>query len=231
MSANYCSEEYLQTANYVRAGTFTFSFLTCLVVMLLWIYSTYRDPNKEKYCDCTNLLYTAHRLPFYVLIIATANTLCSLFQLITLAHDKSELMNFCIALAFFTTFLNTGMLLISIIAPVHLFLITWKRSFNWLQDEEKKRPPWLEGFYCIIVVFGSLLVAGIPFLCFLWNVQCYGYDPVGQWCWISSKDENCSRIDAGFALQIVLYYIPTIVAVLLSVGGSWSHCYCTLQEK
>ena len=42
--------------------------------------------------------------------------------------------------------------------------------------------------------------------------------PWGKWCWISGKDENCNRIAAGLALQIVLYYIPTISAVLLSVG-------------
>ena len=219
MSANHCSEEYLQTVNYVRSGTFPLSFLSFLAVMVFWICSACRNPDKARWRDYTSLFYTAERFPFYVLIIATANSLSSLPQLITLVHEKSDtFMNLCVSAAFFATLMDTGMLLISIIAPIHLFLMTWKKSSDWLQDEKKKRPPRLEGLYCAIVVFGSLVVAFIPLFCLLGGVQCYGYDPVGQWCWISGKDENCSRIAAGLALQIVLYYIPTISAVLLSVG-------------
>ena len=221
MSANYCSEEYLHTVNYVRIGTFTIPFVACLVAMGFWIYCAYQKPKKHKCWDCTDLLHTAQRLPFYVLIIATANNLCAMLQLITLVHDKSKLfMSLCVSVAFFAMLMDTGMLLISIIAPIHLILMTCKKSSDLLQDtfKEMKWPLRLEKLYCAIVVFGSLVVAGIPLLCLLWGVQCYGYDPVGQWCWISGKDENCNRIDAGLALQIVLYYVPTISAVLVSVG-------------
>ena len=159
------------------------------------------------------------RLPFYVLIIAMANSLFALAQFTTLYHDKSKtFMHLCIAVAFFATLTDTGMLLVSIIAPVHLLLMTCKRSSDWLQHVDMENPPRLEKCYCAIVGVGSLVVAGIPLLCLFGGVQCYGYDPVGQWCWITGKDENCNRIAAGFALEIVLYYIPTISAILLSMG-------------
>ena len=220
MSANNCSEEYLQTVNIVWAGMFLLSFLACLAVMVLWIRCACRDPHKERWCDYTSLFYTAERLPFYVLIIAMANSLCSLAQLITLVHEETDtFMNLCISAAFFATLTDTGILLISIITPVHLFLMTWKRSSDWLQDKKKRRPPGLEILYCIIVIGGSLLFAAIPLFCLLGGVQCYGYDPVGQWCWISSKDENCSRIAAGFGMEMGLFFAPTIVALVLSVGA------------
>ena len=220
MSANYCSEEYLQTVNYVRAGTFTLSFSICLAVIVFWICSACRNPNNARWHDYTSLFYTAERLPFYVLIIATANSLCSMFQLITLVHEKSDTFrDLCITVAFFATLTETSMLLISIIAPVHLILITCKKTSDWLQDEKKRKPPMLEGLYCAIIVFGSLVVASIPLFCLLGGVHCYGYDPVGQWCWISGKDENCNRIAAGFAMEIALYYIPTISVVLLSTAA------------
>ena len=99
MSANHCSEEFLQTVNYVRSGTFPLSFLSCLAVMVFWICSACRNPDKARWRDYTSLFYTAERLPFYVLIIATANSLCSLPQLITLVHEKKryfhEFMRFC----------------------------------------------------------------------------------------------------------------------------------------
>ena len=220
MSANYCSEEYLETVNYIRIGTFTIPIVACLVAMLLWICCARCDPNKEKWCDFTSTFYTVERLTCYVLILVTANNVCAVFQFFTLVHEKSETYKgFCMAFAFLATFTDTSMLLISIIATVHLVLMTCEKSSTWLQDKEKKNPPRLEKCYCGTVIGGSAVIALIPLGCSFGRVDCYGYDPVGHLCWITGTDENCTRITAGFVMEIVLYYTPTSIAVLLSAAA------------
>ena len=215
MAANYCSEDYLDIVNAVRATAFTISFLACLLVFVIWIIFACGNCNREKFCD-PSLFYTAERLPFYVLIIATIHSFISVFQLASLGHDKSNsVMKFCTAVAFFTTWLDTSMLFISIIAPLHLMLINCKKCSNWLQDLKRRRPLALEVGYILTVTVGSLIVALIPLFCLFSGVSCYGYDPKGQWCWIRGRDENCVKITAGLVMQILLFYLPTFIALLL----------------
>ena len=215
MSANYCSEEYLEVVNGVRATLFVFSFLACLLVIVAWIFSACSNPNKERWTE-SSLFYTADRLPFYLLVVAAVHSFFSIFQLASLGHDKNNsTIRLCTSVAFFSTWLETSMLLISIIAPAHLMLINCKKVSNWLQDERKRRPRILEVGYIVTATIGSLTAALIPFLCLPFGVSCYGYDPMGQWCWIRGKDENCTRIPAGWAMEIVLFFLPTFVAFFL----------------
>ena len=221
MPANYCSEEYLEVVNGVRATMFVFSFLACLVVTVAWIYSALRNPNKERWTE-SSLFYTADRLPFYLLVVATVHSFFSIFQLAALGHEESNsAMRLCTSVAFFSTWLETSMLLISIIAPAHLVLMNFRRLSDWLQDERKRRPRILEVGYIVTVTIGSLVAALLPFLCLSFGVSCYGYDPVGQWCWIRGRDEDCTRIFAGWLTEIVLFFTPTFLAcffILVVIG-------------
>ena len=215
MSANYCSEEYLDVVNGVRGGMFLLSFLACLVVTVAWIWSAFRHPDKERWTK-SSLYYTADRLPFYVLVAALFHSVVSITQLTTISHDKNSfVIVVCEIVAFLTTLTETGMLLISIIAPAHLILIKWKRFSGWLEDTGKKVPLILEVGYIITVIVGSLTAASVPFLCLPFGVTCYGYDPEGQWCWIKARDENCTRISAGWYMQIALFFTPTFIGFLL----------------
>ena len=63
MTANYCSEEYLQEVNVKGATVFVLSFLACPVVFVAWIYSAWHNPNRARWTE-SSLFYTADRLPF-----------------------------------------------------------------------------------------------------------------------------------------------------------------------
>ena len=169
MGANYCSEDYLHTVNAVRATAFVLSFLACLVVFVTWIIFSCRNCNWAE-CPKPSLFYTAERLPFYVLVIATMHSFISVFQLASLGHDKSNsLIKFCTAVAFFTTWAETSMLLINIIAPAHLMLINCKRSSDFLQDLKKRRPLAPEAGYIVTVTVVTVTATYYSGVTMLWR--------------------------------------------------------------
>ena len=231
MVANHCSVEYLHIVNYVRAGSFVLSFVTCLLVMVLWICSAYHNPNRARWTE-SSLFYTAERLPFYVLIIATIHSFVSMAQLTTLIHNKNKsTARLCTAVAFFSTLTETSMLLISIIAPAHLLLINCKKTSEWLQDERKRRPRILEVGYIVTITIGSMVAASVPFLCLPFSLTCYGYDPEGKWCWITARDNNCVRVPAGWGMQIALFFTPTFIAFFLVLVVLGHICVIKCSKK
>ena len=182
------------------------SFVMCIVATSL---SVYRFCWKRK----TVSTERTEKLLIYLVIFSMAYSFVNCFQWVRLLvqSGKPETNVGCAVVGFGITYVGDGILVIALCIGIHLLLLVCRpKCLNSVTEEERqKRYKKLELGYII-----SAIIAPVPFVLWPWIDNRYG--PAGQWCWIKTRDENCSQLTDGFIQQILLGYLWVFVVMAFS---------------
>lgn len=176
----------------IRSTVASFSALSCLVgiglTLVLKLWNRFTN-----------------RLSLYLMILAFFYSFLTAFQWVAARtlDDQPGSREGCSTVAFLVQYSSWSLLLFIFLLTLNLFLtIFMERELNFRN--------W-EIVIVLISILFPMLFAWIPF------VHNY-YGLSGIWCWIRSHDDmNCSVVATGVAEQIILWYIPLTVLLVISI--------------
>jgi hypothetical protein len=116
--------------------------------------------------------------------------------------------NYCVFAGFFEYYTSL----------VELFMILFVIHGLYQNVIKQKPKKYLEVIYLCVATLVPLVIACVPFFGIT-------YGKSGPWCWIKDRTEDCERNDFGTALQFVLWYLPLIIAMILTLIASIFTCY------
>lgn len=148
-----------------------------------------------------------YRLALYLVLSAltfSAATVLHVAQIPFLQRSNYTFnAHLCQAAAFLTTYTLWTKVLFMLCVTVHLF------TYSVFFKNFKK----LEAAYVAMSLIVPLLVSAVP-------LATGSYGPVGEWCWIASRKDNCfaSKDLRGYAGMLALWFVPTSLVLVASNG-------------
>lgn len=146
--------------------------------------------------------FFSQRLILYLAITAALLSLAMVLQRVDYNNQRSKnYENFCIFAGFLSQV--TGWMVLDAVICIQIFLL--------LAVFTDKQPERFEAIFVLLIFVFPLTFNWIPLI-----HSTYG--KAGAWCWIRSKnDKTCEAIRFGGVLQLVLWYIPLYVTMVVLV--------------
>ena len=204
------TEEEIKVVALVRGVIASICGGTLLLVLVVLVILAIWPKSRDRVSG-----YVKTRLTIW---LTGVTVLAELFQSLSLVYYfEPHNMAFCQADGFLTQYFGSVQLLFTLWISLTLFFEVCKASQNQQDiniDEDPrccgcKKKTLLEVGLCFVIFIVSLLTA-IPFA--------FGiYGPIGPWCWIRSKEKNCTQNAIGQAEQIALWDVPFGLMALLTL--------------
>ncbi|XP_064394165.1 cyclic AMP receptor-like protein A [Halichondria panicea] len=183
-------ENYQNIVINIRVSVACFSLLGSLFVIgLIWLFKKYK--------------FYIQRLILYLSVSAFLSSTAFImgrfdYDLFDNDLNPEAAQRLCVFQGFWLLYTDWTVLL-------SIFCITF--NLLWTVFTELKLP-WFEAVYFCVIFALPGVISCIPF---------YGdsFGPSGAWCWIRSKNDNCTENVLGTAFQFGVWYIPQYVFIIL----------------
>lgn len=172
----------------VRVSMATVSFIGSLfVIILIWLFKKYK--------------FFSQRLILYLSISAFLSSTAYILGRVDYDPNSESKLKFCKFQGFWLLYTDWTVLMCVVCITFNLL---WN-VFTFIGRTDKLS---IEAAYLVVSFVVTLCISCIPFI-----KQSFGL--AGAWCWIRSKNDDCSTFYFGNVLQFVVWYGPQYFFIAL----------------